>query len=162
MIDIKRETQEGSLSDDYIRGLVEGEGCFTFCSAISTKNGERTKVILPSFTLTMHERDKYLIEAVRNKLAPRNRVYTYRQPAMHTIKKIYKRGNIAMLTVRDIGQLKNNVVPFFYNKLFGNKERQFVQWLEDMGNKHGVPENYKLLYRLHKSGYWDKNQNLFY
>lgn len=47
------------LTDDYIRGLIEGEGHF---GADTRSSGEK----VPSFVLKMHVRDKELIEGIRD------------------------------------------------------------------------------------------------
>lgn len=135
------------LSNEYIRGLVESEGCFTF-----SRNGDKK---IPAFYLVMHERDRELIKMVKESLGLNNKVYKFRPYLGDGI----KRGPTARLIVREFGNLKNIIVPFFYNRLFGNKGKQFTEWLKKIGNDPLVPETYKILYRLHKSGYWIKNNN---
>jgi hypothetical protein len=63
------------ISYDYIRGLVDGEGCFTFCSIKS--NGLKKQ--LPAFVISMSERDEKLIGLVKEKLKLRNRIYKYKK-----------------------------------------------------------------------------------
>ena len=58
-----------------------------------------------------------------------------------------------MLIVRNIGDIKNVIIPFFYKRLEGYKKEQFFQWLEDF-NKPDVAEGYKFIYRLYKNGYY--------
>ena len=140
------------LTNDYIKGLIEGEGCFSFCN-VPLKNGQSMKPRLPTFTITMNERDGDLIEAVRNHLNIKTRMYRlgpYRKDG-------HNRGAIVRLMVRDLGTLKNTIVPFFYKKLHGHKGIQFEEWLEDIGRDTSVPKNYKIIWRLYKSGYYDKN-----
>ncbi len=134
------------ISDEYIRGLTEGEGTFTFC-----KSGRYS---IPTFTLKMNARDKKLLEMVRDHLELKNKVYEYN----HQGKDGYKRGSQAMLIVREIGSLKNKVVPFFYGNLVGNKGTQFESWLEKMGSIPEVPESYKIIHKLHKFGWYDKKK----
>lgn len=100
------------ISDDYIRGLIEGEGCF---GNMTDQNG----VPVPAFMLKMHARDKELIEAIRDYLKLRDKVYEYNHQGRH----------FALLQVRDTGTLKNIIVPFFRNKLLGFKGTQFAAWL---------------------------------
>ncbi len=147
------------LSNEYIRGIIEGEGCFSFCSrpGIIIHNGLELQPKIPAFLLTMHVRDLELVKAIKEKMGLKNRVYVYRSPALVTNKKIYERGQKAMLIVRDFGSLKNIIVPFFYKKLRGNKGKQFDEWLERIGSESFVPESYKLIYRLYKCGFYDKN-----
>lgn len=138
------------LPYDYIRGLVEGEGTFTFDTR-KQKNGTKLKV--PAFALAMHIRDEDLIEAVRDTLGLKNKIYVYH----HQRKDGYNRGPRAILIVREFSQLKNIIVPFFYKKLKGNKRKQFIEWLEKIGSDPEVSSLFKLIYKLYKTGYYDKN-----
>lgn len=173
--DVRRETSHKSnkdeshfalLSDEYIRGLVEGEGCFTFCTIPDYKNPPQ-KLKIPTFVIQMHERDKGLIEAMRNRLClKQNRIYVYKMGWLLTHNydmsktREYKRGNSARVVIRDLGSLKNRVIPMFYKRLHGYKGAQFAEWLEKIGANDTVPERYKLLHRLYKSGFWDRNPDV--
>ncbi len=101
------------LTDEYIRGLIEGEGHF---GADTRSSGEK----VPSFVLKMHARDKELIEGIRNYLQIHNRVYEYTHQDRH----------YAMLIIRDLTTLKNRIVPLFKGKLLGFKGTQFEWWLK--------------------------------
>jgi hypothetical protein len=70
----------GKLSYEYIRGLVEGEGCFTFHTGAYRKSTGR-KVRIPAFVIIMHIRDMDLIEMVKNSLGLRNKIYI-RKPSI--------------------------------------------------------------------------------
>jgi hypothetical protein len=100
----------------------------------------------------MNIRDKELIERIRDYLGLRNKVYTYYYPG----KDGAKRGPQAMLIVREIGSLKNIIVPTFYSKLVGYKGKQLNDWLEKIGTDPLVPKNYRVIYRLYKLGFYDK------
>ncbi len=143
-----------NISFDYIRGLTEGEGSFTF-STIGIKDASGHKKKLPAFILSMSRRDYYLLEAVKRKLGLRNVVYSY----LPRKKKgdSYNRQGMSVLIVRDFGQLKNIIVPFFYKRLAGNKGRQFREWLEKIGADPYVPDRYKFIYKLYKDGFYDRN-----
>ena len=147
------------LTNEYIRGLIEGEGCFTFCtiSRFSKKLDKKIRLKIPAFLLSMHCRDKELITAVKNHLKLKNTIYEYKKPPLISSNKEYKRGNQVMLIVREIGSLKNIIVPFCYKKLKGYKRKQFEEWIEKIGNDQAVPEVYKLIYRFCHSGYYDRN-----
>lgn len=142
------------LPYDYIRGLVEGEGTFTFSTTRSGKlsDGEIKKTKIPAFALKMHERDEELLRAVRNTLGLKNTVYNYYTPS----KDGRPRGRQAMLIVREGPQIKHIIIPFFYKRLYGNKGRQFLEWLEKMGAPDTSPYT-KFINRLYKSGWFDKN-----
>lgn len=142
------------LSYEYIRGLTDGEGCFTFYPANSkNSNGEITKRKIPTFALRMHVRDKKLIDMVKETLGVKEKVHIFKAWKGDG----YNRGDSAALIVRRLGDLKNIIVPFFYGKLKGFKGQQFVDWLEKIGNDHAVASSYRIIYRIYKSGYYDKN-----
>src|SRR3989338_1204460 len=122
---MENKFQEFSISDDYIRGLIDGEGCFTFCN-VPVYRGKKK---------------------IKDQLGLRNKIYIYRQTTLKTFNssgpKIYQSGRTATLIVRDLGQLKNIIVPFFYKKLIGHKGVQFIEWLENIGRDPLVHEDYK-------------------
>lgn len=144
-----------NLTHGYIRGLVEGEGTFTFDTRISA--GIKHKI--PSFALSMHVRDEDLIKGVRDFLKIKNKVYVYHYPGKDRY--YLKRGPKAILIVREIGSLKNKILPLFYNQLVGNKAIQFDNWIEKIGADKSIPKNYKILYRLCKNGFYNKNPKYF-
>lgn len=136
------------LTAEYIRGLVAGEGTFSF-SPSKTRGG---KVRLqPQFVLKMHVRDKELLRAVRNYWKLEGQVYEYTHGGRH----------YAMLIVRTFGDLKNVIVPFFYKKLRGHKTKQFEEWLEKLGDPRVGPD-FRLIYRLYKKGFYDNPKNYLY
>jgi hypothetical protein len=142
---LKRE-----LTNDYIRGLIDGEGSFTFST---NKKSDGTSIKIPVFQLKMHIRDKDLVEGIRDYLGLGNKIYIYHHPG----KDGYNRGPTATLMVRDFGSLKNIIIPFFYERLAGHKAIQFDEWLEKIQHDPMVPESYSLLYRLHRSGFYREN-----
>jgi len=147
------QKQEKELSYDYIRGLIEGEGCFTFSTNRSTdKNGYIKIRSVPAFAIGMHERDFNLLTSVRDKLKLKNRVYIYAQ----TQKDGFKRGKKAFLIVREYGNLKNIIIPLFYKKLFGNKKIQFEDWMEKIGSDPYISKKLKFIHFLYLSGYYEK------
>ena len=141
---------ENRISYEYIRGLIEGDGCFSFCPAGS---GQNKKYKLPAFILAMSVRDKDLIEHIRDRLCIRNKVYEY-GPRIRNDH--YKRTGTAIMIIRDIGQLKNIIVPLCYKKLRGNKAKQFEIWIEKIGLEDYIPEKYKFIHKLYKAGFYEK------
>ncbi|MEK7546854.1 MAG: LAGLIDADG family homing endonuclease [Patescibacteria group bacterium] len=139
--------QDKKLSYEFIRGFIESKGTFTF----SSNNKIHRKV--PAFAIKTNIRNKELIEKIRDSMGLENKVYEYN----HQKNDGYKREPQAMLIVREFGQLKNIIVPFFYKRLKGNKGKQFEQWLENIGNDPAVPETFKFIYKIHKAGFYDKN-----
>ena len=102
----------------------------------------------------MSRRDKNLIIKVRDTLGLRNKVYEYGPRKRNDG---YNRNGMAILIVRDIGQLKNIIIPLCYKKFAGNKKKQFENWLEKIGNDPDIPGGYKFIYKIHKAGFYDKN-----
>src|SRR3989338_7579768 len=135
------------LPYDYIRGLVDGEGTFTFStSPKKLKDGTIIKVKVPAFSLRMHNRDEYLIRAVRVTLGLNNSVYTYHY--ISPDKRGIKRGPQSVLIVREFPQIKEIIIPFFYKRLYGYKGKQFIDWLEKMNDKD-TTEWSKFLFRIY-------------
>jgi hypothetical protein len=145
------ETKDQKLSYDYIRGLVDGEGCFSFHTGSRRANGRKYKI--PTFVIAMNERDRNLIEKVKNTLGLKNKIYSHAP----WLGDGYRRGPRAVLYVRDIEQLKNIIIPLFYKKLHGYKGRQFIEWLEKIGSDPDVSVGFKTLYRLYKIGIYDSD-----
>jgi hypothetical protein len=140
---------KAEISYDYIRGLIEGEGCFTFCTVGFPGNKKK----LPTFSISMHIRDKNLLELVKEKLKLRNKIYEHKpKPRINR----FNKETMCFLIVRDIGQLKNVIIPLCYKRLVGHKGSQFDAWIEKIGSDPAVPESLKILYEIHKSGFYDR------
>ncbi len=147
-----------SISYEYIRGLVEGEGCFSFSPTnkkITLSNGRIVKEQSPGFYLAMHERDKALIEAVRDSLDLLNNVYR-RNPQSYQLGS----GATSVLAVRSFESLKSIIIPLFYGKLHGHKAYQFYCWLENMGEEDKSKPAH-LLYFLYRTGFFDESMDEF-
>ncbi len=138
------------MTYEYIRGLVEGEGCFSFCQGYKKYQGGKYK--LPTFEIAMHERDQELLIKVKDRLGLRNKIYNY-PPAKNALSK----GRKAVLIVREFDQLKDIIIPLFYKKLHGHKAKQFAEWLEKIGSDPDISNRFKSLYRLHKWGIYNKS-----
>lgn len=142
-----------TVSNEYIRGLTDGEGCFTFCSVPrKLPDGTIIKMQLPAFVLSLHERDLELVKAIKEHLDIKNKIYHIRPYKRDS----FNRGATVRIMIRDIGTIKNVIVPLFSNKLVGYKAIQFEEWMKRIGSDPTVPENYKLICRLWKNGYYDK------
>lgn len=142
------------ITYEYIRGLVEISGNFTFTSN-SRKNalGKIKKIKIPTFSIGMNERDEPLLWSIRDKMGLENKIYNYKP----SNKDGYKRSRKAFLIVREIGNLKNIVVPLIYGHLMGHKKTQFYNWLDQIGSDQDVPESYKIIYRLHQNNFYKNN-----
>lgn len=153
-----RKKSGKDISYEYIRGLIEGEGCFTFCTfggKVSLQDGTIGKMKMPAFVISMHERDQELLRAVRNKLNLRNSVY-HNNERKRTDG--YKNSRMSTLIVRDFGQLRNIIIPLFYESLIGYKSFQFKEWIDLIETDLFVPDRYKVLSMLCKSGFYENNK----
>lgn len=140
--------KEDSLSYEYVRGLVEGEGSFCFHTSSVKPDGSRYK--LPAFYISMHIRDKELLKKVRDAMGLKNRIYAHPSNGLSKCR-------MATLAVRDFNQLKDIIIPFFYKKLKGYKAQQFTDWLEKIGSDPEISDRFKSLYRLYKWGIYDND-----
>jgi hypothetical protein len=133
------------ITSDYICGLTDGEGCFTFCKS----NGFK----IPTFMISMHYRDEKLLTEVRDFMGLKNTIYILKP----YLSDGYDRKSTARLMVRDFLSLRDKVIPMFHKRLIGYKATQFENWIKLIGSDPLVPERYKLLHRLYGYGYFDKN-----
>jgi hypothetical protein len=136
------------LNYEYIRGLIEGEGCFTF---YTTKNLNGTKRKTPAFVIGMNDRDNKLLGMVRDALGLRNPIYARYSSSKYK----GKRSGVAVLVVREFDQLKDIIIPLFYKKLSGYKGVQFMEWFEKIGSDPDVSNRFKSLHHLYKLGVYD-------
>ena len=139
------------LSYEYIRGLVDGEGCFSFYPGARRGNGVKYRV--PAFIIAMNVRDTDLIQGIKETLGLRNKLYI-RRPSN---KDGYKRDEAIVLVVREFDQLKDIIIPLFYKKLKGYKGKQLIDWLEKIGGDPNITNRFKSLYRLYKWGMYDSH-----
>lgn len=118
------QSKPDMLNLDFIAGLIVGEGTFYWTKAPQGK--------IPAFALRMHIRDKELVVAVRDSLGLKERIYEYTHNNRHYV----------FLLVRNIGSLKNVVIPLIYPRLAGYKKQQFIEWFDKFYDSD-VAEGYK-------------------
>lgn len=140
-----QDVGDRKISWDYIRGLIDGEGCFTF-----SKSG---KWKVPAFILRMNSRDRDLIIMIKNELGLKSKIYEYDyQKNDGSI-----RDGQSILIVREFPQIKNVIVPFFYKKLIGHKRKQFEKWINEIGSDPDISDRFKLIYRMCIAGFYDRH-----
>jgi len=108
------------LSFEYIRGLAEGEGSFTFSTSPSyppekLPDGTLKRIKVPAFVIGMHKRDEELLRKVRNTLGLQNTVYRYTR----LCKRDKRIRHSAILIIREYLSIKDVIIPLFYKKLHG-------------------------------------------
>ncbi len=104
----------------------------------------------------MNIRDRWLLVETAEHLGIRSDIYVNKP----YLKDGYNRGYSAKFVVRSLAEIRDIIIPFFYKKLAGYKGQQFLEWLDEIGKNPEVAERYKVIYEMHKSGYWDKIENI--
>lgn len=150
MLVVKHTTTIMVLTTDYIKGILQSKGSFSFSNLFGKK--------LPTFSIQVEKDKEKLIIDLKKFLIIKEPVYYFKEKIGNDG---YKRDPYCKLMVRSFGSLKNSIVPFCYKNLNGFRKEQFNHWIEIIGKDDLVPNNYKLLYRLCGSGYWDKNPTYF-
>ena len=89
---------------------------------------------------------------VRDALGLKNKVYVYDYKGKDGM----NRAPQAMLIVREVGNLKNIIAPFFLGRLLGNKGRQFKDWVDKIGDDPLVPDIYRIIAINCRSGFYEK------
>lgn len=140
------------MSYEYIRGLIDGEGCFTFHTGFLDKNGIKTRV--PAFAIRMHEREEPLFKEIKEFLNLKSKIHNLKAYTSDG----HKRGRQILIQVRDFRQLRDIIIPLCNKKLRGYKAKQFDAWIEEMDSDTSVPKQYKLLARLCKNGFFEKEE----
>lgn len=111
------------LSNDYIVGFVDGEGCFALKYRVDRQlNKNKTvreyKYWGGEFVIVLHPFDFRLLELVRGKLGVGQISYT-------------SAGDQVRFSVQNTQELKDVIVPFFEkNPLHGIKSKDFELWAE--------------------------------
>lgn len=96
-----------SFSDDYLRGFVEGEGCFyvSFVPSRETKSGWQ---VIHFFKVSQNPKGYEVLEAIKKRL--QCGYIKYNASSLSNDKSL-------AYVVRNIRDLQNKVIPFFMNKL---------------------------------------------
>ena len=98
------------LSEDFIAGLVAGEGSFMWIQQNGTE--------IPVFQLKMHANERPLFEMIKSKIGLKEKIHEYNHQGR----------NYVLLLVRKRLVIEQIIIPFFDNRLFGLKKEQFVVW----------------------------------
>lgn len=115
------------ISDDYLYGFIEGEGCFYvgIVPSQDTKNGFQ---VIPFFKVSQNPKGKVILDFLKKRLD-----CGYVKP---NDKKNSSDKSLAYV-VRDIISLKEKVIPFFEEKLFIKREEflKFKKIIDLMSDK---------------------------
>jgi len=124
------------ISDDYLIGFIEGEGCFYVGIVPSgdTKNGFQ---VIPFFKVSQNPKGKVILDFLRKRL---DCGYVKPNDSKNSSDK-----SLAYV-VRDIISLESKIIPFFNEKLFVKREDflKFKKIIELMSEKkHLTAQGFK-------------------
>lgn len=117
------------ISDDYLCGFVEGEGCF-YVGIVPSKETKNGYQIIPFFKVSQNPKGKVILDYLKKRLN-----CGYIKP---NDKKTSSDKTLAYV-VRDFSSLKEKVIPFFEGKLYikrgdFNKFKKVIEIISK--NKH--------------------------
>lgn len=143
------QNSDKRFSKQYILGLLAQRGSFTFSTRTKyDKNGVKITHRIPTFTIEMNERNKELIFGIKNTLGLTNTIYRYESNRRDG----RRRNPSLMLIVREIKNLQNIVVPFFYKKAIGYRRAEVNQWLSKIEKDKLVPFSFKKIVWICRAG----------
>lgn len=119
--DIEQDNQQERLvSDDYLIGFVEGEGCFYIGIVRSRETISHWQVIY-FFKVSQNPSGKVILEQLKNRLA----CGYIKANSLSD-----KNDKSLAYVVRDLPNLVNKVIPFFKGKLHTKKSKDFEKFCE--------------------------------
>ena len=114
--------------------LFDKKGIFSF----STQGKYKYRV--PYFCLKSKPAEVYFLKLVKHELGIKSKIYTYNESIG---KDGYIRSGFCMLITRDIGELKDSIIPFAAEYLTGDTLRKFKAWIKNMEKFDRVPSGYR-------------------
>ncbi len=111
-----------SISDDYISGFTDGEGCFGLSVRRDVRHERASKAVYYSwkaiFAISLRADDFKILEEFKKRFEVGEISFT-------------KNNKSVRYQVTDLFELQDTIIPFFRkNKLFGKKKRDFKLWAE--------------------------------
>ena len=110
--------QERLVSDDYLAGFVEGEGCFYIGIVRSRETSSRWQVIY-FFKVSQNPTGRLVLEQLRRRLSC---------GYIKANSKSDKTDKSLAYVVRDLPNLVKSVIPFFRGKLLTKKAEDFEKF----------------------------------
>lgn len=110
-----------SISDDYIAGFVDGEGCFSLTVRRDIRYERKSKATYYSwkisFAISLRGDDKQILEKIREHF----KCGTVTTSVNHIVR----------YQVSNLDDIYKKIIPFFQkNQLFGKKSKDFKLWVE--------------------------------
>jgi len=125
------------LSDDYVMGFVEGEGCFSVALRLyrdyvprkTTKRLRREREaqifqVKPSFRITLADKDSFVLEKIKDKFGF-GKIYEQKKSVKNP-----QRQDIRQYTVQNFGDLFKLVKFFEKQTFFTSKGTDFKLWCQ--------------------------------
>lgn len=137
-----KDAIEEKPSREWAIGFLLAAGNFTFLS-----NG---KELLPMFVAKLGAEKAWMLILAAKMIGLKNKVYIYGSKE--------KRRAQAVLMVRGVGPLKSKLIPSLFYTQFIHKHLPLMDWFENIEKNKKVPERYKIIPRLARSGFY-KNRN---
>ena len=129
-------------SKGWAAGALVASGTLTFSSSKDE--------LLPTFVAKLDAEKRGVLIAAASGLGLKNKVYLHKPRNKNSRPE-------AILTIRDLDQLKNKILLILHFGLFGGKHTVLQNWLDRIENDQKVPARYKILPKLYKSGFYSKN-----
>ena len=122
-LDLEQDNQQERLarvSDDYLVGFVDGEGCF-YVGIVKSKETVSKWQVIYLFKVSQNPSGKRVLEILKNRLD-----CGYIKANSLTD----KTDKSLAFVVRDLQSIKQKVIPFFQNKLLTNKAQDFDKFCQ--------------------------------
>lgn len=120
------------ISDDYIAGFVDGEGCFALSVRRDVRHERTSKATYyawkASFAICLRSDDHFILDEIKRRFECGSVTYTVKKATVR-------------FQVSNVTELYERVVPFFKKApLYGKKAKDFILWAEAVGilNKYKV------------------------
>ncbi len=110
------------ISDDYIAGFVDGEGCFSLSVRRDVRHERTSKAVYyswkASFAINLRGDDFKILKVIQKRFKVGEVTYTQNKSAVR-------------YQVSNLFELQDFIVPFFKKtKLFGKKNKDFELWVK--------------------------------
>ena len=96
----------------------------------------------------MKKEEIYYLKLTKRELSLKSKIYTYESTLGRDG---YIRSASSMLIIREIGELKNTIIPISEQILTDKKRIKFVNWLKRIRTDDNVPSGYRLMATMFKN-----------
>ena len=104
------------VSSDFIIGLICGIGSFLWVIQLSGQRKQRQKIAV--FQVKVNSDNQEVLWIIKQHLGLTETIHQYQSGKQ----------SFSLLIVRKRRTIEQIIIPFFDNRLFGSKKKQFEQW----------------------------------